>query len=86
MILLSFKNGNDDPTTNSFDEYQMLLVKIKDFHALIDNKPVLHQSVKNKQEAHEKLIEMSIINDHTTENLLDFSYHQNFYKLTDIEF
>ena len=56
----------------------MLLVKIKDFNALIDNKPLFHQSVKNKQKAHEKLIEMSIINDHATENLLDFSYHQNF--------
>ena len=28
----------------------MPLVQIKDFNALIDNKPFLHQSVKNKQE------------------------------------
>ena len=27
-----------DPTRNSFDEYYMSLVEIKDFNALIDNK------------------------------------------------
>ena len=38
---LSFKNGNDDPTRNSFDEYKcyMQLVEIKHFNGLIDNKP-----------------------------------------------
>ena len=34
-----FKNGNDDPKTDSFDEYCMPLVEINDFNALIDNKP-----------------------------------------------
>ena len=38
LFVLSFKNGNDDPTRNSFDEYYMSLVEIKDFNALIDNK------------------------------------------------
>ena len=37
----------------------MPLVEIKDFNALIDNKPFFDQPVKNKQEAYEKLIEMS---------------------------
>ena len=39
LFVLSFKNGTDDPTRNSFDKYSMLLVEIKDFNALIDNKP-----------------------------------------------
>ena len=39
LFVLSFKNGDDDPTSNSFDEYYMLLVEIKDFNALIDSKP-----------------------------------------------
>ena len=38
MFVLSFKNGDDDPNRNSFDEDYMLLVEIKDFNALIDNK------------------------------------------------
>ena len=62
----------------------MPLIKIKDFNALIDNKPFFDQPVKNKQ-AHEKLIEMSRNDDYTTGNLLDFSYHQNYYKLIDID-
>ena len=53
------------------------LVEIKDFNALIDNKPFFDQLVKNKQEAHEKLIEMSINDDYTTGHLLDFLYHHN---------
>ena len=39
LFVLSFKNDYDDPTRNSFDEYYMPLVEIKDFNALIDNKP-----------------------------------------------
>ena len=39
MFLLLFKNGNDDPTRDSFNEYYMPLVEIKDFNALNENKP-----------------------------------------------
>ena len=54
MFVLSFKNGNDDPARNSFDEYYMPLAEIKDFNLLIDNKPIFYQPVKNKQETYEK--------------------------------
>ena len=59
LFVLSFKNGNDDPTRNSFDKYYMPLVEIKDVNALIDNKPFFDQSAKNKQEAYEEMIEMT---------------------------
>ena len=75
LFVLSFKNGNNDPARYSFDKYDMLLVEIKDFNALINNKPFFGQLVKNKQEAYEKLIEMSRNDDHTTGNLLDYLYH-----------
>ena len=84
MFVLSFKNGNDDPSRDVFDKYYMPLVEIKDFNALIDNKPFFDQPVKNKQEAYEKPIEMSRNDDYTTGNLLDFSYYQNYYKLIGI--
>ena len=57
LFILSFKNN--DPIRNSFDKYYMLLVEIKDFNALIDNKPFFGKPVKNKQKAYEKHIEMS---------------------------
>ena len=85
LFVLSFKNGNNDPARYSFDKYYMLLVEIKDFNALINNKPFFGQLVKNKQEAYEKLIEMSRNDDHTTGNLLDYLYHQKYYKLIGID-
>ena len=55
----------------------MPLVEIKDFNAIIDNKPFYDEPVKSKQEAYEKFIEMSINADYATANLLDHLYHQN---------
>ena len=83
--MFSFKNGDDDPTRNYFDEYYMPLVEIKDFNTLIDNKPMFDQPVKSKQEAYEKLIEMSRNDDYTTGDLLDYLYHQKYYKLIGID-
>ena len=57
------------------------LVEIKDFNALIDNKPFFDQPKKNKQELYEKLIEMSRNDENTTGNLLNYFYHQKYYKL-----
>ena len=68
LSVLSFKNGIDNPKRNSFNEYYMPLAEIKNFSALIDNKPLFDQSVKNKQEAYEKLDEMSRKNDYTKGN------------------
>ena len=46
----------------------MPLVEIKDFNAIIDNKPFYDEPVKSKQEAYEKFIEMSINADYATAN------------------
>ena len=48
LFALSFRNGDDDLFRNSFEEYYMPLVEMKDFNALIDNKPFFDQPVKNK--------------------------------------
>ena len=58
LLALSLKNSNDDPTRDSFDEYYMPSVEIKDFNALIDNKQFFDQAVKKKQEAYEIIIKM----------------------------
>ena len=70
---------------DSFNKYYMPLEEIKDFNALIDNKPFFDRPVKNKQEAYEKLIKMSRNDDYTTGNLLDYLYHQKYYKLIGID-
>ena len=81
LLVLSLKNGNDNPTRYSFDKCYMSLVEIKDFNTLIYNKLFFEQLVKKKQEAYQKLIEMSRDDNYTAGNLLDYLYHQNYYKL-----
>ena len=34
FFVVSFKNGDDEPASYSFDEYYMPLVEIKDFNVL----------------------------------------------------
>ena len=55
LFVISFKNGDDDTTINSFDEYYMPLLEIKDFNTLTNNKTFFNQPLKsnNKQEAFE---------------------------------
>ena len=48
LFLLLFKNGSNDPTRDSIDEYYMLLVEIKDFNVLIDNKPFFSSASKKQ--------------------------------------
>ena len=65
----------------------MQFMEIKDFNALIDNKPFFDQPVKKnkKQETYEKLIKISRNNNYTTGNLLDYLSRQNYYKLIGID-
>ena len=52
--------NDNDPARNSFDIYYRPLVEIKYFNVSIDNTPFFDQLVKKrKQEAYEKLDEMS---------------------------
>ena len=87
-ITTQAKNNNLDyliDPRDSFDQYYIPLVGIKDFKVLIDNKPFFDQPVKNKQEACEKIIEISKNDNYATEKLLDYSDHQECYKLIGID-
>ena len=76
LFVFSFKNGNDNPTKNSFDKNFMPLVEIKYFNAFFD------QPVKTNNKHTKNLLKYD---DYATGNLLDFSYHQNYYKLIGID-
>ena len=80
FFVLSFKNGNDDPLTDSFDKYYMPLVEIKYFNALINKKPFYDQPVKNKQEAYEKLTKMAR-SDYFTTGIFLQKFLQNFLQI-----
>ena len=57
--------------TDSFSDYYIRNVEIKDFKVLIDEKSFFVSSVKNEEKAYEKIIDISNDNDYTTGNLLD---------------
>ena len=81
-FVLSFKNEND---RTSFSKYYVPKVEVKDLNVLTDGKPVFEIPVKNKEEAHEAIIEMIKNNDYTTGNLLDYEYFSKHYKLIVID-
>lgn len=73
LFVFSFKAGEINPARNSCELMHQLKVSIK------------NQPVTSKQEACEKLVEMLKNNHHTTGNLLDYLYHQDYYKLIAID-
>ena len=77
LFVLSFPRNNNTDSRYSFSNYYVPKVQIKDFNVLIDGKSFFDLSVKNEEEAYEKIIEMSNNNDYTTGNLLDFAYYKN---------
>ena len=48
FFILPFKNGNNNPTRDSFDKYYMPLVEIKYLNAVINNKPIFDHPVKKQ--------------------------------------
>ena len=66
FFVLSFKDGDNDPTRDSFEKYCMSLIEVKDLNPLIDNKPFFDYPVENKEEAYEELIKTSKNDYYTT--------------------
>ena len=85
LFVLSFPTNNNTNSRYSFSNYYVPKVKVNDFNVLIDGKSFFDLSVKNDEEAYEKIIEMSYNNDYTTGNLLDFAYFRKHYKLIAID-
>ena len=69
LFVLSFEN---EEGRTSFSKYYTPKVEIKDFNVLVDGKNFFDVPAKNKEEAYEKIIEISENNDYTTGNLLDY--------------
>ena len=82
LFVLSFENEDD---RTSFSKYYTPKFEIKNFNVLIDGKSFFDVSIKNKEEAYKKIIEMSKNNDYTAGNLLDYEYFPKHYKLIAID-
>ena len=68
-----------------FSRYYVPNVEIKDFNMLIDGKSFFDLPVKNKEEACEKITEMSRNNNYMAGNLMDFAYFRDNYRLIAID-
>ena len=87
--MLSFERIEENNITkdyrDSFSHYYVPNVQIKDFNVLIDGKSFFDLSIKNEEEAYEKIIDMSNNNNYMTGNLLDVAYYKGNYKLIAID-
>ena len=82
LFVLSIEN---EEGKTSFSKHYVPKIEIKDFNVLIDGKQFFEMPVKNKEEAYEKIIEMSKNNDYTIGNLLDYEYFSKHYRLIAID-
>ena len=70
---------------DSFSHCYVQNIEMKGFNILIDGKCFFDLPVNNEEKAYEKIIDMSNNNDYTTDNLLDFGYFKETYKLIAID-
>ena len=85
LFVLSFPRNNNADSRYSFSNYYVPKVKVNDFNVLIDGKSFFDLSVKNDEEAYDKIIDMSNNSDYTTGNFLDYAYFKKHYKLIAID-
>ena len=85
LFVLSFPRNNNTDCRYYSSNYYVPKVRVNNFNVLIDRKSFFDLSVKNEEEAYEKIIEMSSNNGYTTGNLSDFAYYKKHYKLIAID-
>ena len=69
----------------SFSQFYMPRVMIKDFNVIIDKLVFFDLPIKTEEEAYEKIIDISRNNEYITGNLLDYDYFKKCYKLIAID-
>ena len=85
LFILPFARNAEGDHRDSFSRYCVPNFEIKDFNVLIDRKNFFDLPVKNEEEAHKKIIEMSGNNYYTTVSSFDFAYFKEHYRLIAID-
>ena len=75
------ENNTAKDRRDSFSHYYVPNARIKHFKVLIDEKNFFDLPIKNEEESDKKIIEISKNNDYTTDNLLDFIFLKEHYKI-----
>ena len=82
LFVLAYQNVDD---RQSYDEFYLPKVMIKDYNVIIDKLAFFDLPMKTEEEAYEKIIDISRNNEYTTGNLLDYDYFKKYYKLIAID-
>ena len=82
LFVLAYQTADD---RQSFSQFYLPRVMIKDYNVIIDKLAFFDLSVKTEEEAYEKIIGISRNNEYTTGNLLDYDYFKKYYKLIAID-
>ena len=82
LFVLAYQNVDG---RQSYDEFYIPKVMIKDYNVIIDKLAFFDLPIKTEEEAYEKIIDISRNNEYTTGNLLDYDYFKKYYKLIAID-
>ena len=82
LFVLAYQSADD---RQSFSQFYLPKVMVKDFNVIIDKLAFFDLPIKTKEEAYEKIIDISRNNEYTTGNLLDYDYFKKYYKLIAID-
>ena len=82
LFVLAYQTADD---RQSFSQFYLPIVMIKDYNVIIDKLALFDLSIKTEEEAYEEIIDISRNNEYTTGNLLDYDYFKNYYKLIAID-
>ena len=86
LFVLAYQvDANNNHNRQSFSQFYLPRVMIKDFNVIIDRLVFFEFPIKNEEEAYEKVIDISRNNEYTTGNLLDYDYFKKYYKLIAID-
>ena len=83
LFVLAYGQVNND--RQSFSRFYLPNVMIKDYNVIIDKLAFFDLPIKTEEEAYEKIIDISINNEYTAGNLLDYDYFKKHYKLIAID-
>ena len=78
LFVLAYQNDDD---RQSFSQFYLPKVMVKDFNVIIDKLAFCDLPIKTEEEAYEKIIDISTNNEYTKSNLLDYDYFKKYYKL-----
>ena len=82
LFVLAYQvDANNNDNRQSFSQFYLPRVMVKDSDVIIDKLAFFDLPIKNEEEAYEKIIDISKTNEYTTGNLLDYDYFKKYYKL-----